>query len=535
VTRPTLPTAEVRPVAVPPARGPGWTPRRRVAVAAVAALAWAVGRAGVGDEVVNADGWHAFSRFWTALADLELAGDFVRLTIEAAGVTLAYAVLGTTLSLLLGAAGALTLSELLTERTARWRVARFLAAVPRAVHEILWALLLVQVLGFDPLVAVLAIGVPFGAVTAKVFAETIDEADPDPYRLLRSTGGGRLSSLAYGVLPEVRGDLASYAFYRFECAIRSAAVLGVIGAGGLGFQLDLSFESLRYGEIWTLIVALMILSGAADAWSSHVRLSRDHGTGRRTVVAAIALVVVSWRWAGVELSTLVSGRTRELTRDLIADVLPPRLGPGGWSELIGAALDTVAMSLIALTIACVGGLMFAVLSARPTGRAGRRRPQITLRRALLRAALLLCRAVPAPIWAFLAVLVLFPGQWPGAVGLGVYNLGVLGRLFAEAVEDGDPGPADALSASGATGAQAFWYGTLPVAAPRLVSLALYRWEVILRETVVVGVVGAGGLGQLVNDHLTARDFAAVSGVAMMLIALSVAVDTISARVRRVLR
>ncbi|MEQ8717393.1 MAG: ABC transporter permease subunit [Acidimicrobiales bacterium] len=513
----------------------GFTARRRIVVGAVAALVWAVARAGVDDGIVNTGGWSSFRRFWRSAADLEVSGEFLRLTVDAATLTLSYAVLGTVLSVVLGCLGALVISETLWGDRIGRRIAGALLVVPRAVHEILWALLLVQVLGFDPLVAVIAIGVPFGAVTAKVYAETIDEADQRAYRRLSASGAGRLTALAYGIVPEVRGELISYAFYRFECAIRSAAVLGIIGAGGLGFQLDLSFESLRYDEIWTLIVALMILSGLADTWSSRVRRSRDPRVGRFSLLAVVALVPLSWRWIDLDPTELVSARTRRLGRELLGDLFPARLGPGGWRELIDATVDTVAMSVLATAIAAGGGLALAIAVRRRTMRTALSLPAGDLARVVGRGVLLLFRAVPAPVWAFVWVLVLFPGPWPGAVALGIYNLGVLGRLFAETLEDADVRPADMLVASGANHTQALWYGTLPTAAPRLVALAAYRWEVIVRETVVVGVVGAGGLGQLINEHLAARDFAAVTGAIGALVIVTLVIDRIGAHFRRHLR
>lgn len=506
-----------------------------MAVGLVAAFAWAVFRAGLDGDVVNTGGWPSFRRFWGAVADPELAGEFLRLTVDAAGVTLAYAVLGTALALLVGVVGGIALSELLWEGRPGRGVVRVLFAVPRAVHEVLWALLLIQVLGFDPLVAVLAIGVPFGAVTAKVYAETIDDADPGPFRVLRASGAGLLSALFHGVIPAVRPDLVSYAFYRLECAIRSAAVLGVIGAAGLGFQLDLSFQSLRYGEIWTLIAALMVLSGLADAWSARVRHADDRRVGRASLLGLAVLVPLSWRWAGIDVTTLWSERTRRLGGEFVGDLFPARLGPGGFAELWDASVDTIAMSVLATAIALGGALVVAAAVRRPNRPLDADRGPVVVARFVGRAVLLLLRAVPAPMWAFVFVLVLFPGIWPGAVALGVYNLGVVGRLFAEAMEDADPGPHRLLTATGASAGGRFLFATLPTVAPRLVSIGLYRWEVILRETVVVGVVGAGGLGRLAQEHLAARDFAALMSVVAALIVLSLLVDSLSAALRRTMR
>ena len=439
------------------------------------------------------------------------------------------------MALTIGVIGACLLSELLWPNRVLRTVTRVLFVVPRAVHEVIWALLLIQVLGFDPLVGIVAIGIPFGAVTAKVFAESIDEADPAPYRHLIAGGATRIGALLYGIAPSIRGPLVSYSFYRLECAIRSAAVLGVIGAGGLGFQLDLSFESLRYGEIWTLIAALVVLSGVADWWSSTVRRSTDPAVDRRSVIGVAVLVPLSCWWVDLDLSVLWSGRWTSFAGDLVADLAHPEFGPRGWPVLRDATIDTAAMSVLALTIAVGGGLALGALSARPAGRTAPTGPMRRAVRIVVSFVLLLARAIPAPVWAFLFVLVLFPGPWPGAVALGVYNLGVLGRLFAEIFEEGDPVPADALVATGAGPVTTFFYARLPTASGRLVSIALYRWEVIVRETVVVGVVGAGGLGQLVNEHLAGRNFSAVASAVLALIVLSLVIDALSGVIRRTLR
>ena len=518
--------------------------RRRRASPTVTAtgvlVAWAAWHATTSRDVLNTRGWSSFLEFWEAALDPDVNADFLRLTGEAMLTTGAYAVLGAVASIAVGLAGAPLLAERPWEtaggstfgRLARAgcrRIVRALFVVPRAVHEIIWALLLVQVLGFDPLVAVLAIAFQFGAITAKVYADLIDDANPSAFRAMRTAGAGRLAALVYGLVPTVRRDMIGYGFYRLECAVRSAAVLGIVGLGGLGNQLDLSFESLRYDEIWTLIAALMLLSGLADRWSTAVRHSGSTTVVRGSWIALLVLVPVSWWYVGIDIANMWSERTRRLFGDLVDDLFPPRLGPGGWSELVDATIDTLAMSVLATAIAVAGGLVLATVAAHP------HRPDATFgRRAagwIVRAVLLLFRAVPAPVWAFLVVLVMFPGIWPGAVALGVYNTGVLGRLFAEVFDDHDDRGRRYLDTAGAGPVEQLTYGVLPVCAPRLVSLAVYRWEVITRETVVVGVVGAAGLGRLIQEHLVARDFAAVTGAIGALVVLAVLIDTIGRRLR----
>ncbi len=185
--------------------------RGRILAGAVAltVVVWATWRAGW-STIVNPGGWHGFGRFWSSAVSPEFSGEFLRLTWTATLQTLAYAVLGSALALLLGLGGALLMSRRVVASMTLYRAAAAFAALPRAVHEILVALLLVQVLGFDPLVAVLAIGLPFGAVTAKVYADAIDDADRAGYDALRSMGAGRLTGMIYGIGPVVRAEFVAH-------------------------------------------------------------------------------------------------------------------------------------------------------------------------------------------------------------------------------------------------------------------------------------------------------------------------------------
>ena len=252
--------------------------RRWWAATLLVVTSWAVWKAGANPaDVVNARGWSQVQNFFGAMFRPDLSRAMVELTIRESAVTVGYALVGTAVAILIGIIG----GPLLTERVwsplhgpmaggrIGWLIARIVFALPRSMHEVVFGLILVNILGLNPLVAVLAIGIPFGAVTAKVFAELIDELPTDVELSLRASGAGRFTALLFGTVPAVLSDLVSYSFYRFECGLRSAAVLGIVGAGGLGFQLALSFQSLRYDQMWTLLWALIILSGIADRCRVH--------------------------------------------------------------------------------------------------------------------------------------------------------------------------------------------------------------------------------------------------------------------------
>ena len=148
---------------------------------------------------------------------------------------------------------------------------RAVIAIARSIHELLWAVLLLAAFGLGHLTAVLAIAIPYAGILAKVFSEMIDEAPRDAAEAMRDAGASPLQVFFVGLVPRALPDMLAYAFYRFECALRSSAVLGFFGFPTLGYYIAASFENLVYGEVWTYLYALLILIAAADWWSGALR------------------------------------------------------------------------------------------------------------------------------------------------------------------------------------------------------------------------------------------------------------------------
>ena len=148
---------------------------------------------------------------------------------------------------------------------------RSVIAITRSIHELLWAVLLLAAFGLSHLTAVMAIAIPYAGILAKVFSEMIDEAPRDAAAAMRDAGASPLQVFFVGLVPRALPDMMAYAFYRFECALRSSAVLGFFGFPTLGYYIAASFENLVYGEVWTYLYALFALVAAADWWSGALR------------------------------------------------------------------------------------------------------------------------------------------------------------------------------------------------------------------------------------------------------------------------
>ena len=143
----------------------------------------------------------------------------------------------------------------------------------RSVHELVWAVLFVAAFGLSSLSAILAIALPYGGILGRIYADQLNDVPPEPLQALRAAGASPLRVLLYGRLPMALPDMVSYAFYRFECAIRAAAIMSFVGIRGLGHEIQLSLNDLLFSQVWTLLLFLVVLVALVDLWSGWVRRS----------------------------------------------------------------------------------------------------------------------------------------------------------------------------------------------------------------------------------------------------------------------
>lgn len=252
----------------------------------------------------------------------------------------------------------------------------------------------------------------------------------------------------------------------------------------------------------------------------------------------LLMTLFSFWFLKPDFTSLAAPRTAQLFSGLMRDSFPPVLPEQGRPELIRLAAQTLSMSILAMAVAGPFGMLAAFFGTQHMWKRqilGPVEGQNVFILLLVRSLLLLARAVPVPIWALLFLFVLFPGVLPGALALGVNNWGIAGRLMAESVENMNKKPLQALYTLGASDGQVVLFGALPAAMPGFVSYILYRWENCLRETVIVGLVGAGGLGRLLSEQLSSFDYAGVTMTLLVLTILTFLADLFSVSMRSALR
>ena len=255
-------------------------------------------------------------------------------------------------------------------------------------------------------------------------------------------------------------------------------------------------------------------------------MNRRAGVSGGAVLAVgllLAAVAGSFAWLDMPLAALFTATAVEEAGGFVARFFPPDLSAGFLAKVAWAGLETLAISLLSTLLAALGGAVLALPAAGRHGLVGRHAARFVLN---------LLRSVPELVWATLMVLAAGLGPFAGTLALALHTTGVLGRLFAEALENSPPTPAEALAGGGAPALVTFLYGTLPLVAPQWLAYALYRWEMNIRMAAILGFVGAGGLGALLYYSLSLFQEAQASTVIIAMLAMAVAVDGASAWLRR---
>ncbi len=245
-------------------------------------------------------------------------------------------------------------------------------------------------------------------------------------------------------------------------------------------------------------------------------------------LAVVALVVASFWSLDLQWAKFLSADAMRRMGRFLAELLSPNTEAVFLARLLPATLETLAMSVVGTLLAAVAGLLLALPASRTHADdpARWRRASRLLLNAL--------RSVPELMWAALLLVAAGLGPLAGTLALALHTTGVLGRLFAEALENAPQGPGFALRVRGVPEGRVLLYATLPQVLPQLLSYTLYRWENNIRAAAVLGVVGAGGLGQMLAFHLGLFQMAETGSVLAAMLVQVLLVDALSHGARRVL-
>ena len=466
-------------------------------------------------EIVTLDPWGELGRLLSGFARPDLRA--LPALGEALLNTVTFAFCGLSLAVLLGSGLAFVFEH---------RVVRLACAAVRAVHEIFWAFLFLPMVGLNPVCGVLAIAVPYAGVFAKVFAEILQEADRRPMQAL-PPGSTPVSRFCYGVLPTIWPNLKAYTSYRLECALRSSAVLGFIGLPTLGFHLETAFREGLYGEAAALLYVFYVLIASLRYW---VR--------PRLVVLYAALSAwavspeVHLSWVNVKRfltwEILPWPMRREGFHDGSFDIAFPVEQVGSWfgelvrHQALPGMWNTVLLTQVALAATGLFALVFLGAACRHVSPAPVRR--------LVHFGLIVGRTTPEYLLAYVFLQLWGPSMLPALVAILLHNgaiLSYLGAGSANLMRLRIDAPSRALDR--------YAWEVLPRVYGQFLAFLFYRWEVMMRESAILGILGVTTLGFFIDSAIAEDKLDQAVVLIGFTALLNMGIDSISQVVRRRLR
>ncbi len=470
-------------------------------------------------------GLNIIYEFITGVFNPSASPDVLKSALKGLETTLSIAIIAWVISLfngiILGIISSTTFSYVFDTPKIINKSIKQLLAIPRSIHELIWGLVLLQLFGLSPWVAIWAISIPYSSLMARIFSEQIDTFEQKELIAIKQTAAGSIETLITALTPKLIKAIGIYGGYRLECAIRGATILGIFGLGGIGTELQLSIQSLQFKEMWTSLIILGItmitIEKIVEYWQKHylnqVYLAKYILI---SIVSITLLVLISIIW----LINLESGILDPITYHPIP--FPSILDFSTSLEkldFLKLTFQTINLTMLSAGIAIgVPPILFMFFPGKIGGDA-------------ISALLVICRLIPPPLSALIILFCTNPSVSVAALSLGIQNMGIMGRLLKENIGYEENSSFIGISLSGADKKSAWLYGKLSPQANSYLAYSAYRTDVILRETAIVGIVGGAGLGWQLQESLSSFKWAEVILITVLMAFITIIGEFISTQIQ----
>ncbi|GFZ98620.1 hypothetical protein GCM10008018_51040 [Paenibacillus marchantiophytorum] len=451
--------------------------------------------------------------------------------------TIQMSIIGTAIGALFAYPMALLAARNVTTSPWLYYPARFILNFARTIPDLLYAALFAVLVGFSATAGTLALIFFTFGILSKLSYESTEAIDPGPLEAMTAVGANKLKLIRFGVIPQVAPTYLAHLLYTFEVSIRASAILGLVGAGGIGLLLKNTLDLFRYDQSCAIVIYTLIVVVIIDLVSTRFRayllkgsakpMSESRARTYKTIgwIALIGLIV--WSVTGLEL-TGFQPTTWILTKAMISGLFHPDWAyvyiPEG-EDLLRSLLETLSISYLGNFVSAFVCLPFAFWAAANMSRF----------RAVSGSGkffLSVVRTIPEIIMALIFIKAVGPNAYAGVMALGLHSVGMLGKLYAEAIENMDMGPSEAMTAVGANIWQRMAYAVIPQVIPDFISYTLYRFEINVRSATLLGVIGAGGIGTPLIFALNARQWPRVGIILIGIIVTVSIIDYISGSLRK---
>lgn len=413
----------------------------------------------------------------------------------------------------------------------------------RAIDTAVWGLIVVVWIGQGSFAGMIALTIHSMAALAKLFSEEIEHIDPGPVEAVTASGANMLQVIRYAILPQIVPPFLAYTLLRWDINMRSATVVGFVGGGGIGFFV---VETIRMGgyqqygaALWTVAVVIILVDYLSARWRENILKDKPSEVGKPKRPVLTNLKRAAYIILGLALffyCALVTKVDLNLLFDpgptfgrLISDFVSVDLSADVLDKVIEQMLITIFQALLATTLGALIALPFSFLAARNlTG-------QNKITRILLyypvRTAFNVLRSIEALLYVAIFNFWVGIGPFPGMLALAVTTFALIGKLFSEAIENIDPGPIEAVSATGANIFQVIRYAIMPQIFPPFMSYLIYQWDINVRMATIIGFAGGGGIGLIFQTYFNMLQYHKAGTVVLFIVVVVALMDFASAKLR----
>ncbi|MCL1843657.1 MAG: ABC transporter permease subunit [Defluviitaleaceae bacterium] len=443
----------------------------------------------------------------------------VQVYAEAVLHTVAFAVVSTCISAVLSFAFALLMSDAIMPFPAVRIVARLLMTFMRNIPVIIWVSLMVFIFGIGSMVGLVALVLATTGFLSRSYAESISEIAAKKLEPLRASGLSTPKIILHGLLPEFTPAWVNWTLFTFEINIRASAILGMVGAGGMGVLIQTHLNLRNFNEVATLILMLISIVIFTEFLAGLIRKKIINSGGMQktnpkkiqvlpakarlfkwsVTFSIIAFFLVSLNYLNLDIARFV-GRLNNFPRimRLLLQANPDVILPGLRQFLVSFAMGVVGLVL--------GGILAVVLAFLAADNIAPFKPAAVL----IKAFVSIVRAVPSLVIILMIVAAIGFGYTTGVVGLTLSSAGYLTKAFIATIEEQKTGVITAMRTTGASWAQIVVHGLFPAVATGFLAWIAIRLETSVAESVSLGVVGAGGIGTLLSRAIRQFDYSAIT-------------------------
>ena len=450
--------------------------------------------------------------------------------------TLLFAIVSTYISAFMAFFFGILMSRALSPLSAIRVVTRFFVSFLRNVPLLVWGTVLVFIFGIGSMLGVVTLVLATVGFLARSYADSIDEIAGTKLEAIRVSGAGYLQVLFHGLVPEFIPSWVNWTLFSFEINIRASAVLGMVGAGGLGLLIQTNLELRSYRRAMALILILVVMVLIAEIlvglvrrfieWQKTAQMKWQPLTKKlfQLLVAVMlaALFFVSAYFLEINIAQTISRVQANATR-----VIPQLIAfnPSFLPEIFGQLFVSILIGICALALGALVSVVFAFLGASNTT------PFAPIGW-FIKAAVSILRAIPSLVLILMVVASLGFGATTAIVGLMFSSVGYLTKAFIASIEEQDPGIIETMRALGASKFQIIVHGIFPGVITSFIAWVSIRLEGNVADSVSIGIVGAGGVGLLIARATRQLNFANLTTVIVVIFATMLVVEFVAGALRR---